>query len=264
MEKSFGSFNKSLFDEFIGWAKKQKLRKKAVQNESIEKYFVVLKMVCKDATIKYGWIGTYDPFFGFKMPKRKKDAYEKIFPFSIHEQEKIITELPYHWKPYFDFAFASGVCEGEQRAIPPENINWVKENISIRAAMTLDENNKTIEGPCKTKYRRRTFKLSPRMLSALKNQKKIYDQFKGKYFFCNESGNMVDPSNLRKNVWIPTLKKAGLAYREMKQTRHSFGTYQLSKGTNPLKIAKVMGHRDAEMVLKVYGKYIDDGIAIDD
>ena len=50
----------------------------------------------------------------------------------------------------------------------------------------------------------------------------------------------------------------------MKQTRHSFGTYHLSKGTDPLKIAKVMGHRDAEMVLKVYGKYIDDGIAIED
>ena len=50
----------------------------------------------------------------------------------------------------------------------------------------------------------------------------------------------------------------------MKQTRHSFGTHHLSKGTNPLKIAKVMGHRDAEMILKVYGKYIDDGIAIED
>ena len=50
----------------------------------------------------------------------------------------------------------------------------------------------------------------------------------------------------------------------MKQTRHSFGTYQLSKGTNPLKIANVMGHRDSEMVLKVYGKYIDGGTAIED
>jgi len=38
----------------------------------------------------------------------------------------------------------------------------------------------------------------------------------------------------------------------------------LSKGTDPLKIAKVMGHRNAEMVLKVYSKYIDDGVAIED
>ena len=116
----------------------------------------------------------------------------------------------------------------------------------------------------KNKYRRRKIKLSPKMISALKNQKIIYDQFKGKYFFCNETGNLIDPSNLRTNVWIPTLKKAGLEYREMRQTRHSFGTYHLSKGTDPLKIAKVMGHRNAEMVIKVYGKYIDDGIAIED
>ena len=102
------------------------------------------------------------------------------------------------------------------------------------------------------------------MLSALQSQKIIYDQFKGKYFFCNETGTLFDPSNVRTKVWIPTLKKAGLEYREMRQTRHSFGTYHLSKGTDPLKIAKVMGHRDAEMVLKVYGKCIDDGIAIED
>jgi len=263
-EKSFGSFNKSLFDEFIGWAKEQKFRDKAVGNESITKYFVVMKMVCKDVTIKYGWIGSYDPFFGFKMPKRKKDAYEKIFPFSINEQEKIIAVLPDHWKPYFEFAFASGVSQGEQRAIKSENIDWENETISINSAMTLDENGKTIEGPCKTKYRRRKIKLSPKMLSALKNQKIIYDQFKGKYFFCNETGTLFDPSNVRLKVWIPALKKAGIKYREMKQTRHSFGTYHLSKGTDPLKIAKVMGHRDAEMVLKVYGKCIDDGIAIED
>jgi integrase len=172
--------------------------------------------------------------------------------------------LPDHWKPCFEFAFASGVSQGEQRAIKPENIDWVNETLSINSAMTLDENGKTIEGPCKTKYRRRKIKLSSRMLSALQNQKRIYDQFQGKYFFCNETGSLFDPSNVRADVWIPALKKAGLAYRDMKQTRHSFGTHQLSKGTNPLKIAKVMGHRDAEMVLKVYGKYIDDGVAIED
>ena len=198
------------------------------------------------------------------MPKRKKKAYEKIFPFSIPDQEKIIDSLPQHWKPYFEFAFASGVSQGEQRAIKPENIDWVKESIGIESGMTLDDYNKTIEGSCKNDYRRRKLKLSPKMLSALKDQKKIYDQFKGKFFFCNEKGKLVDPSNLRANVWIPTLEKAKVEYREMRQTRHSFGTYHLSKGDDPLKIAKVMGHRDAEMVLKVYGKYIDDGSAIED
>ena len=131
-----------------------------IDNESIKKYFVPLKMICKDAAIKYGWGGMYDPFFGFEMPKSDKDAYEKIFPFSVEEQDRIIAELTTHWNPYFRFAFASGVSQGEQRAIKTENIDWKIEKISIKSAMTLDDYEKTIEGPCKNKYRRRTSKES--------------------------------------------------------------------------------------------------------
>lgn len=55
----------------------------------------------------------------------------------------------------------------------------------------------------------------------------------------------------------------------MKQTRHSFATNALSCGENPLWIAKVMGHRDTDMIIKVYGKFIEnasghkDGIHLD-
>ena len=260
----FGSFNKVVFDNFTAWAKEQKYRGKPVSNESIKKYFVVLKMICKDAKIKYEWVGSYDPFFGFKMPKSNIQAYEKILPFSIDEQIILVKVFPHHWKHYFEFAFASGVSQGEQIGIYPNDIDWRKKTLKIRRAITLDESGKIIEGPCKNKFRRRTIHLSPRMIEALQEQKKIYEKFNGKYFFCNEKGGLIDKSNFRKNVWIPALEKVGLDIRDMRQTRHSFGTYQLSKGTNPLKIAKVMGHRDAEMVLKVYGKYIDDGTAIED
>ena len=75
---------------------------------------------------------------------------------------------------------------------------------------------------------------------------------------------MFDASNVRIRVWIPALERAGVEYREMKQTRHSFATYHLSQGKNPLHIANVMGHRNAEMVIKVYSKYVDDAVGIDD
>jgi len=263
-DKAFGSLNKTVFDEFVFWAKCQKFRGKPVDNESVKKYFVPMKMICKDAAIKYGWGGLYDPFFGFEMPKSDKDAYEKIFPFSVVEQDRIIDELPEHWKPYFRFALASGISQGEQAAIKPVVIDWEKGTIFIQRAMTRDENGKPVEGPCKNKYRRRTIKLSPKMLSALKDQKKIYDQFEGKYFFCSETGKMFDASNVRIRVWIPALERAGIKYRDMKQTRHSFATYHLSQGKNPLHIAKVMGHRNVEMVIKVYSRCIDNAVDIDD
>ncbi len=52
--------------------------------------------------------------------------------------------------------------------------------------------------------------------------------------------------------------KAKLKYRNMRQTRHSFATNALSCGENPLWISKVLGHRNTEMVIKVYGKYIEN------
>jgi integrase len=60
------------------------------------------------------------------------------------------------------------------------------------------------------------------------------------------------------------LKKTGLKYREMKQTRHSFATNALSCGENPLWIAKVMGHRDTDMIIKVYGKFIENASGLND
>jgi len=96
------------------------------------------------------------------------------------------------------------------------------------------------------------------MLKPLTEQNKIRDRFDCQYFFCSPTGDRVHASNLRRRVWKSALKDAGVAYREMKQTRHSFATNALSCGENPLWIAKVMGHRDTNMIIRVYGKYIED------
>jgi len=52
--------------------------------------------------------------------------------------------------------------------------------------------------------------------------------------------------------------KAKLKYRNMRQTRHSFATNALSCGENPLWISKVLGHRNTDMVIRVYSKYIEN------
>ncbi len=262
-ELSFGELNKIIFNKFISWAKKQKYRKKQISNRTVNKIFVPLKMICKDAAIEYGWGSTYNPFFGFsKLPEA--DSYEKIFPFSLVEQRKLIAQLPEHWKPYFLFAFSSGLRQGEQIGLKPGDINWSEKTLRISRALTRDENGKVIMGKTKNKYSRRTIKLIPVMLSSLNAQKKIYDQFNCEYFFCSTSGKRVDRSHLRQRVWSPALKKAGLKYREIKQTRHSFATNALSCGESPLWIARVMGHRDTDMIIRVYGKYIENASGFKD
>jgi integrase len=256
-DMSFANLNVFVFDEFISWARKRKYRGKPIGNETINKVFIPFKMICRSAAIKYGWGGTYNPFFGFKrLPEG--DPIEKIFPFSSEEQLTLTTAITDHWKPYFRSAFAIGLREGEQIGLKPHDIDWAKKLLHVRRAITLDEDGKKIEGRTKNRYSRRTIKLIPVMFDALKAQKDVHDRCGGEYFFCTPKGNPVCPSNLRLRVWIPALKEAGLEYREMKQTRHSFATVALSCGESPLWIAKVMGHRNTEMVIKVYSKYIEN------
>ena len=260
---AFSDLNKSTFDKFISWAKKQKFRKKPISNTTVNKLFVPMKTICKDAAIEYGWGGIYNPFFGFKrLPE--DDPYEKLFPFSLAEQKKIIEELPHHWKPYFDTAFKIGLRQGEQIALQESDIDWSKGILSIKRAITRDEDGKLMIGKTKNKYSSRTIKLIPIMMEALLKQKRIYNQFQGKYFFCTTTGAMIDLNHLRQRVWVPAFKKAGLEYREIKQTRHSFATNALSCGENPLWIAKVMGHRDTDMIIRVYSKYIENANGLED
>ncbi len=137
-----------------------------------------------------GWGSTYNPFFGFKRLSTESDAYEKIFPFSLEEQSRLVACLPSHWQPYFLFAFRSGLRQDEQIGLKPGDIDWDKKLIHVRRAITLDEAGKVIEG--------------------------------------------------------------------MKQTRHSFATLALSCGEDPLWRAKVMGHRNVDMIIRVYGKHAEN------
>lgn len=249
-ELSFGDLNATTFDRFIAWARQQQYRKKVVENKTLNEVFMVLKMVCKSAAIEYDWGRKYDPFFGFKkLPE--DDAYESIFPFSVSDQGKLIDSMPEHWKPYFRFAFCSGLRPGEQFALKPADIDWSKQVIHVRNAITRGEKGKKVEGDTKNRFSRRSIKRIPAMLEALEEQKKIHERFNGKYFFCTTTGVRIDIDNLRDRVWTPAMKRAELPYREMKQTRRTFATIALTCGENPLWIARVMGHRDTDMIINV-------------
>ena len=255
-DSNFSNLNKVLFERFISWARTRKLKGKQIGNTTVNKLFIPLRMICKDVSIEYGWGASYNPFFGFNRLKQD-DAYEKINPCSVDEQKKIIQQLDKHWKPYFRFAFSIGLRHGEQIGIKPEDINWKKKLLHIRRAITHDVDGKIIEGRTKNKYSRRTIKLSERMLKILTAQKAIHEKLGSEYFFCSPEGKLVQLDNLRNRAWKKALEDAELVYRDLKQTRHSFATTALSNGVSPLLIARVMGHRNTEMIIRVYSKYIE-------
>jgi len=254
---TFAALNSSKFDTFTVWARKQQYREKTVGNKSINKCLVPLKMICKQAAITYDWGISYNPFFGYKKLPERDTSYE-INPFSLEEQRLVIDALSDHWKPYFQFAFCAGLRSGEQVSLRLSDLDLKKKQLSIQRATTLNEAGKVVEGNTKNKYSRRIIHLLPMMIDILEQQIVISKNLQSEYLFCSPEGCKVHRDNLRGRVWDPALDKAGVSYRQMRQTRHSFATTALSLGENPLWIAKVMGHSTTRMVIEVYAKYTEN------
>ena len=268
-EYTFAQINPAVIEDFVVSAKQLKLRNKEASNKTINKTLIPFKMMCRDAAIQFGWGANYNPFFGFKKLPEKTSTYV-INPFSLEEQKLIIESLPSHWKPYFRFAFCSGLRQGEQFALRASNIDWAKGQVTVSKAMTLDEQGRRVEGQTKNQYSQRQIQLSSAMKLALLDQISISDELGSEYLFCSTNGHLLNHANLCNRVWTPALEKAGITYRPMIQTRHSFASTALSLGENPLWIARTMGHRDTDMVIRVYTKYVSnaanqlDGKALDE
>ena len=63
-------------------------------------------------------------------------------------------------------------------------------------------------------------------------------------------------AQLRKTLWQPLCRRAGITYRNPYQVRHTYASTLLTSGHNPWYVAAQLGHEDVEMVFRTYGKFI--------
>ena len=110
----------------------------------------------------------------------------------------------------------------------------------------------------KTKAGKREVLLLPPALKALEHQKK-YTFTKSKRVFYNSKKRKAWETDIQmRSAWQKTLKLSGMRYRNLYQTRHTYASQMLSAGENLLWVARQMGHKNTEMVIKHYGKWIPD------
>jgi integrase len=90
---------------------------------------------------------------------------------------------------------------------------------------------------------------------ALKEQRAA-SQLRSPFIFPSATGGALHITNLRERVWKPALRRAGLRYRTMYQTRHTFATLALQSGEQIGWVSKQMGHTNDAMVIRHYAKFI--------
>ena len=102
---------------------------------------------------------------------------------------------------------------------------------------------------------RRDIDLLPPVIEAIERQKQMTCG-KSDYVFLDLSGRPMNPDHVRNVIWKPALEKAGITYRPLMQTRHTFATLMLSEGENIGWVQNMLGHGSLQMIFTKYYAWI--------
>lgn len=195
---------------------------------------------------------------GWSYKKITTKTDDEVDPFSSDEQLAILNQITGQARNLIQFAFWTGLRTSEYIALKWSDIDFTNNTIKISRAKTQTANK--AEAP-KTISGNRTIKILSGALDALLNQKQ-YTYLAGDEVFHNPRTDepWAGDQPIRRTLWMPALKKAGVRYRRPYQTRHTYASMMLSAGEHPMWVAKQMGHSDWSMIARTYGKWMPDAM----
>lgn len=224
-------------------------------NKQLEK--VVPKTVAEKLTIirsifRYAFEDeTIDrnPVDSIRLPSHAKPDVE---PLSTDDVRRLLEVAEGWYRNFLAVAVYTGMRTGEMIALRWEDIDMDAGYIRVRHSIT-----RGVLSTPKTLESIRDIPMMPALLPYLKNQF-LETGLNGQFIFTVSTGAHVhDASNIRKNYWNQTVKRAGIVYRKPYSTRHTFAVEMLNSGkVKVMDIARIMGHTSPQMLMTKYARYI--------
>ena len=190
-------------------------------------------------------------------PLEDEQEFERLDPFSAEEQKAILDVLTGQERNLVQFAFWTGMRTSELAALRWRDISLDANTVSVRRVKT--QRSDKPERP-KTAAGRRTFKLLRFAREALLQQMQYtYDSTNLDVdVFNNPATNQAWTGDqpIRKRLWVPALKRAGVRYRYPYQTRHTFASMAFAADEDERYVCQALGHRDIGTTRRHYTRWI--------
>jgi len=204
----------------------------------------------------------HNPARGLKTLRIRKKDRPPVDPFSIDEAEALIAAIHQDSGEaqgnYDELRFFTGLRPSEQIALLVSDCDLVKGTIAITKARVMardKDRTKTSED--------RTVALCPRAIEVLKRQLALRERWQRvgtridhEHVFFKDDGEPIRHLHYAWKRWRHSLERLDLRPRAPYKTRHSFITWNLMIGKNPLWVAKQHGH-SAHLILDAYANWIE-------
>ena len=189
----------------------------------------------------------------YQSDKSEAESSYVVDPLTPTEVDALLSAAGNkQWENLFRFAIQTGLRSSELCALRWRDLDFAGRTAHVQNASVVGVIKAT-----KTKAGTRKVELTEEALAALDSQK-LFTFMKGEMIFEDPKRNKpwASADAIRKKAWVPTLRKAGIRYRNPYQTRHTFATRHISQGANLFWLAGQMGHKGPEMLFRHYGKYL--------
>lgn len=188
-----------------------------------------------------------NPLKGFKIRRVETPKEEDgIDPFTPDELAKLRrTECGELWI----FWAWSGLRSGEIIGLRRGDVDLASGHVAVRRAIRLGR-----EKLPKTKAGSRLVHLLPAARAVLR----VHDRSEAALpLFTNpRTGKDWHEAKALNREFVRACRAANIRYRYVYQLRHTFATWALSSGENPLWVARMMGHKDVNVLYRHYAKWM--------
>lgn len=185
-----------------------------------------------------------------------REAYKaeyEVDPFNAQEIAAILSAGHDQARNVFQFAFYTGMRPSEYIALRWDSIDWTEFKAKVERSRVMGISREEL----KTRAGRRLVELRRGAVEALVAQKQHTFLAGGLIFHDPATGEGWDNTQRLSLFWSEMIKKGKVRYRNPYQTRHTFASTLLSTGSNPMYVAKQMGHADTTMITRTYGRWLE-------
>lgn len=168
-------------------------------------------------------------------------------------------------------ALTTGLRNGELLGLTWETADLAAGTVRVSHIRTIDEENQPTVALPKTDSSRRTLRLLPEVVDALRahRTRQIEERLAtgaayhdDNLVFARPDGRPIDGRSFNRVYLYPLQRRHGLPRVKLHELRHSFATLQLHEGTPLAEVSRFLGHASQRTTLTMYSHALPGSDAV--